>query len=279
MLCISAFLRSHGHSYPPSPVLRTQLPTTSTSTPTTTTTTTTKSTRPPTKSTAISTNNDDVPDNSDHTRIPSIWTKLSNLYDLDALDEREEHHSRDSGASSREGTAEAEGDEVVEFTLPQAVEDEFGEMMWRRRLKKEGKSESGSASEAEMPWLLPGGGVAEEESGPREGADVGEKEVLERKKGMKGRRVLVRSGGRQKSGGLKEAKVSATPTDEGEGNEEEEEERAVEDEDLEEDGEEESVAETPDAKGARSRGRPPRDASKKGKAGAKAAKVAKGRKR
>jgi MRG-binding protein len=75
-----------------------------------------------------------------HTRIPGIWAKLQALYDLDALDEREDRHAGyitpDPSSVDEDGgeEEEEEGNSISwqEFALN---EEEFGEMMWARRLK------------------------------------------------------------------------------------------------------------------------------------------------
>ncbi|MCJ1426722.1 hypothetical protein MMC29_004625 [Sticta canariensis] len=66
----------------------------------------------------------------DHTRIPYIWEKLRNLYNLDALDERENFLGDlrlDDGDRIKEP--------FCQFSLP---EDEYGEMMFAKRLAPEG---------------------------------------------------------------------------------------------------------------------------------------------
>ncbi|KAF2430062.1 CT20-domain-containing protein [Tothia fuscella] len=86
-----------------------------------------------------------------HTRIPGIWSKLSSLYDLEALDERENAHAgllgtpplmsddqSDVGEQEGEGEGEGEGEEVDrtwihDFELP---EEDYGDEMWERRFPK-----------------------------------------------------------------------------------------------------------------------------------------------
>lgn len=102
-----------------------------------------------------------------HTRIPGIWAKLRTLYDLDALDERENAHALpwgpgDDDDGDRDDEADELGGEGVEdegfgfgfgvgaeedFELP---EDEFGELMWRARFPKGGEEEE-EEGEAESP--------------------------------------------------------------------------------------------------------------------------------
>jgi hypothetical protein len=55
-----------------------------------------------------------------HTRIPGIWEKLSRLYNLEAIDERE---------NSFDGEEDNIVEKYLEFSLP---EEEFHDMMWVR---------------------------------------------------------------------------------------------------------------------------------------------------
>ncbi|KAL9083288.1 MAG: hypothetical protein Q9165_008594 [Trypethelium subeluteriae] len=93
-----------------------------------------------------------APSSQPHTRIPGIWKKLSSLYDLAALDEREYAHAgyiEPGTPSESEGSAEDNEDEhVTEFALP--VED-YGNMMWQRRF-----APSPSTSEPEIPNIAMG---------------------------------------------------------------------------------------------------------------------------
>jgi MRG-binding protein len=77
-----------------------------------------------------------------HTRIPGIWAKLHSLYDLDALDERENRHAGDitpDPLSTNDEQMEEDGSENgsgwTEFTLD---EDEYGELMWEKRFDRHG---------------------------------------------------------------------------------------------------------------------------------------------
>lgn len=72
-----------------------------------------------------------------HTRIPGIWRKLNQLYELEALDERENQYafSDDPDPVDRDDAAN-----MPHFELP---EDEFGELMWQKRFHRE---ESAAAS-------------------------------------------------------------------------------------------------------------------------------------
>ncbi|KAF2265921.1 CT20-domain-containing protein [Lojkania enalia] len=68
-----------------------------------------------------------VTEDTPHTRIPGIWRKLHSLYDLRALDDRENaytFHDLPDPVDPRESAR------IPEFALP---EDEFGELMWQKR--------------------------------------------------------------------------------------------------------------------------------------------------
>ncbi|KNG49937.1 ct20 family protein [Stemphylium lycopersici] len=70
-------------------------------------------------------------DDAPHTRIPGVWKKLAQWYDLDALDTRENEFafSEDPDPLDPEDAVN-----LPEFELP---EDEFGEMMWQKRFHRE----------------------------------------------------------------------------------------------------------------------------------------------
>ncbi|KAI8941707.1 hypothetical protein NX059_002915 [Plenodomus lindquistii] len=78
-----------------------------------------------------------------HTRIPGIWKKLHELYDLDTLDAREIEFafSEDPDPVDPE---EAAG--IPEFELP---EDEFGDLMWHKRFHRE--DSAAASSPAQIP--------------------------------------------------------------------------------------------------------------------------------
>ncbi|PGH11532.1 hypothetical protein AJ80_07098 [Polytolypa hystricis UAMH7299] len=71
-----------------------------------------------------------APANEQHTRIPGIWRKLGTLYNLPALDEREDPFVTDMSEE-----VEPENELYSPFELP---EDEYGDMMFERRLAPEG---------------------------------------------------------------------------------------------------------------------------------------------
>ncbi|OKL64072.1 hypothetical protein UA08_00786 [Talaromyces atroroseus] len=76
-----------------------------------------------------------APADEEHTRIPGIWKKLTSLYNLPALDEREDSII----------TPEAEDSEESEYCPFELPEDEYGEMMFAKRLAAE-RSESPETS-------------------------------------------------------------------------------------------------------------------------------------
>jgi MRG-binding protein len=80
-------------------------------------------------------------DDAPHTRIAGIWKKLNQLYELDALDVRENEYafSEDPDPEDRDDAAN-----MPDFELP---EDEFGDLMWRKRFHRE---ESAAASSPAM---------------------------------------------------------------------------------------------------------------------------------
>ncbi|PGH32647.1 MRG-binding protein [[Emmonsia] crescens] len=73
-----------------------------------------------------------VAPNDQHTRIPGIWKKLGALYNLAGLDEREASFATDGS-----GDLEPAQEPYCPFQLPY---DEYGEMMFERRLAPEGSS-------------------------------------------------------------------------------------------------------------------------------------------
>ncbi|KAF2742113.1 CT20-domain-containing protein [Sporormia fimetaria CBS 119925] len=82
-------------------------------------------------------------DEASHTRIPGVWRKLGQLYDLHALDERENTYAF---SDQPDPLDPEEAYEIPDFELP---EDDFGELMWHQRFRSPG-SESASS-----PPLIP----------------------------------------------------------------------------------------------------------------------------
>ncbi|KAJ5391707.1 hypothetical protein N7509_007197 [Penicillium cosmopolitanum] len=73
-----------------------------------------------------------APYNADHMRIPGIWKKLGSLYNLEALDEREDSVITDANEDDEEPS-----EMYCPFELPY---DEYGDMMFEKRLALEGSS-------------------------------------------------------------------------------------------------------------------------------------------
>ena len=78
-----------------------------------------------------------------HTRIPGIWKKLDQLYDLETLDARENEFTF---GDSPDPTQRDEDETLPDFELP---EDEFGQMMWQSRFRDSESPEKSS------PPLIP----------------------------------------------------------------------------------------------------------------------------
>ncbi|KMP04000.1 hypothetical protein CISG_00901 [Coccidioides immitis RMSCC 3703] len=68
----------------------------------------------------------------EHTRIPGIWKKLDSLYNLPALDEREDPFATDVSEE-----VDVSNEPYCPFSLE---ESEYGDMMFERRLAPEGSS-------------------------------------------------------------------------------------------------------------------------------------------
>ncbi|KAL8788813.1 MAG: hypothetical protein Q9213_001484 [Squamulea squamosa] len=73
-----------------------------------------------------------TPSEHEHTRIPGIWKKLGSLYNLEALDDRENAFSRASSPDDAENKNSS-----YQFSLPN---DEYGKMIFDRRLAPAGSS-------------------------------------------------------------------------------------------------------------------------------------------
>ncbi|KAI4263830.1 MAG: hypothetical protein L6R42_001037 [Xanthoria sp. 1 TBL-2021] len=73
-----------------------------------------------------------TPSEHEHTRISGIWKKLGSLYNLEALDDRENAFSRASSPDGEESEMPSH-----QFTLPK---DDYRKMMFERRLAPEGSS-------------------------------------------------------------------------------------------------------------------------------------------
>ena len=68
-------------------------------------------------------------ENVEHTRVSGVWRKLNQLYDLEALDEREDEFAY---SDQPDPLKPDEAYELPDFELP---EDDFGQDMWLRRFR------------------------------------------------------------------------------------------------------------------------------------------------
>ncbi|KZF23397.1 CT20-domain-containing protein [Xylona heveae TC161] len=182
-----------------------------------------------------------------HTRIPGIWKKLESLYNMEALDERENSFI-DEDAEETDPVTER----FYEFKLP---EDEYGELQFERRL-----AEEPSSSPPMLNYLQPSApkrGARSATRGRASTLDETEEEPMSspapsrQRKGtrpVRGSRVGTRSRAhaeekpstKRKSGRI----ASTVEEDEAEGSAEEEEEESEEESEKEESAEE-SAAESP----------------------------------
>ena len=95
------------------------------------------------------------PNSSQHTRIPGIWAKLGTIYDLEALDTREDEYS---GWPDITGEDDDE-DDIQDFSLS---EEAYGENMWLKRfshsaaVKRQQGSDASSSSRDSSPELVEG---------------------------------------------------------------------------------------------------------------------------
>ena len=92
-----------------------------------------------------------------HTRIPGIWKKLDQLYDLETLDARENEFAF---SEDPDPTNPKDANALPGFELP---EDEFGELMWQSRFRDSESSEASSLPmvpiEDEKALYMPGLGL------------------------------------------------------------------------------------------------------------------------
>ncbi|EAW07552.1 uncharacterized protein ACLA_022660 [Aspergillus clavatus NRRL 1] len=82
-----------------------------------------------------------APSNCEHTRIPGIWIKLGTLYNLPALDERE-----DSLITEPSDDPDGSKDFYCPFELPG---DEYADLMFERRLAMEGSASPNPSAHAD----------------------------------------------------------------------------------------------------------------------------------
>jgi MRG-binding protein len=96
-------------------------------------------------------------DDAQHTRIPGVWRKLHQLYDLQALDERENSYAFHDLPEPLE---REDANKMPEFELP---EEEFGELIWQRKFRGPDSASSSSpphySIEEEKALYYPGLGL------------------------------------------------------------------------------------------------------------------------
>jgi len=215
-----------------------------------------------------------------HTRIAGIWEKLSALFDLEVLDEREDQHALAAARAKEEDRSEEEDVDdsseewVKEFTLPESdgmrrrgmpsddEEDEeeatFADMMWQRRFVV--PEEDIPSSPPEMPIFRGRDGIVEDTRVSASPAPTAES-TRTRKRASRGgaagplvattrRQSTLQTAGRASRRSSRfdsEAKSSPAPTqgDEVELSEEKDEDAETAEEDEEEqDGEEKTTKST-----------------------------------
>lgn len=201
---------------------------------------------------------------NEHTRPPGIWRKLEALYDLKALDAREDARQLEGIPGVEEGVvldgewSEVEGlVEVGEFGLPVSEDETVRKEVWGRRLRN-GKDEEESESEVEMPELnlrkTPPRvldlrtGVEPSPQGKRGRGGVKGRKGKETEEGRRGSLAQApsRRSARQAESTADEHSVDGKQDEEAEGEEEEEE--------IEDSEDKESRASTPATRSTRSKG-------------------------
>lgn len=197
-----------------------------------------------------------VTENTPHTRIPGIWRKLDQLYDLQALDERE------VAWEFREEPDPNDPDEAydcADFELP---EEDFGELMWQKRFHSTNSEVSSSPPvipmEEDKALYHPGAGLL---SGLPEGAKSQKAESVSgatptpkiAKPGTRSGRAAAR-GGRNTKGG-QAAKNSKAQSAVSESADEEDEDDDEEEDSVE--SEEETAPTTRKTNRSSGRTRPP----------------------
>lgn len=194
-----------------------------------------------------------------HTSITGLWRKLNTLYDLSALDEREDARQLSdlSEEASNAGSDEDEDEDDLysladnkihkqPFTLP---DDEYIEdLAWKRRLPGEKERRDGSESPAVLPEVNLarepplGFGMSLRVHAPSEEPVSPEPEEEKRPRGRPKGSTSVKAGAQTPAAERRRStRQAAEPEDEEE--EEESEEEGDDDDDDEEDDEESSSSE------------------------------------
>lgn len=217
-----------------------------------------------------------------HTSIPGLWRKLNTLYDLEALDEREDARQLSDASESASNSAsdsDAGEDDVYSladnkihkapFALP-SDDEMIEDLAWKRRFPSEKERRDGSESPAVLPEVnmdreapvgflrrlrddVPG----EEPSGPEPEEEEKEKRPRGRPKGSTkaGKQATTAAGERRRS--TRQA-VEAEDDEDDDDEEEDESDEVDEDEEDEEESseeEEDGSEETTPAPRSSTRGR------------------------
>mgnify|MGYP004500538233 CR=1 FL=1 len=180
-----------------------------------------------------------------HTRIPGIWKKLHQLYDLDTLDARENELAF---ADAPDPTNPNEAGALADFELP---EDDFGEMMWHSRFRDSPEPAASSPPlvpvQDQKALYMPGRGLLKDL--PDRVPSLKEESVAEPtpppKKSTRASRSAVKSAKRAKAGATaKNTKAHSTVSDSEEEEENEEDDNDDSSSESEEDEEDEDSAPT-----------------------------------
>lgn len=164
-----------------------------------------------------------------HTRIPGIWKKLHQLYDLETLDSRENEFAFSDEPDPLDPEDAAN---MPDFELP---EDEFGELMWHKRFHSEGSSTASSppqiSTEDDKVLYAPGIGLLKDlPDGIRARlAEEAEEAATPTPKVAKSTRVsrsAAKTGKSAKAGSTRNSKAQSTVSDSEEDEEDEEESSA-----------------------------------------------------
>jgi MRG-binding protein len=191
-----------------------------------------------------------------HTRIPGIWKKLHRLYDLDALDTRENEFAFSDDADPVDSE---EAGNMPDFELP---EDEFGEMMWHKRFHREDSAAASSPAqiptEDDKALYAPGIGLLKDlpdSVRSQKAESIAEATPTPRNtKSTRASRTAAKSGKPTKASTAKNSKAQSVVSESAE----EEEDEAEEDEESSADEEEESAPTTRRTNRGRTRAAPKR---------------------
>ncbi|KAI4142461.1 MAG: hypothetical protein LQ340_007335 [Diploschistes diacapsis] len=180
-----------------------------------------------------------------HTRPQGIWTKLGSLYNLRTLDEREDAFNEISSDD-----LDALTERFCEYRLPR---EDFGDMMFERRLEERKSSSPGMISGTAEGRASTVEDTEEPRSSP---ASSVRRRYFRRGRGARGRSKLQTEStprGRAKASPEPSADEKEEEDEDKDSEEEEDEDNDEDDDDEEEEEEEEEDAPTP--RGTRGRGR------------------------